>query len=161
MASRLELEELLDKDIEQAELAFLEQSVEDDDDLYEEGTGSENSREFDEELELAQEIIISTGCSSVDEEVEEFLRCGCGCKTRSCLQMLSAKDISSYRLSVSELERSELDLIVLAQLHAQMNAGELLTNTRGLGPMYVKWLHFDIVSREGLFVGKCSCSYTG
>ena len=35
-------------------------------------------------------------------------------------------------MALSELENSELDLAIFTQLHAGMNAGELLTNTRGV-----------------------------
>ena len=38
---------------------------------------------------------------------------------------------TDYRLAIAELDSSELDLAILAQLHAGMNDGELLTNTRG------------------------------
>ena len=34
-------------------------------------------------------------------------------------------------MAITELDSSELDLAILAQLHAEMNEGELLTNTRG------------------------------
>ena len=85
---------------------------------------------FEEELELVCEIMVRTD-GYTEEEVGDFFRRGCGCKSYSCTLTLSPEDVSQYRLAVSELERSELDLIILAQLHAGMNAGNLLTNTRG------------------------------
>ena len=44
---------------------------------------------------------------------------GCGCKKLSngpCSQGLSAEDVSNYRLAIRELESSEVDLAILAQL---------------------------------------------
>ena len=44
---------------------------------------------------------------------------------------MTAEIVTDYRLAITELDSSELDLAILAQLHAGMNEGELLTNTRG------------------------------
>ena len=123
----------LERDIQSAECEFLAEVLTDDenDDV---GVIDEDDVEFDEQLELAGEITLRTGTASSDDEVVEFLAKGCGCtkfSNGSCSQGLSAEDVSNYRLTISELENSEVDLIILSQLHSGMNAGELLTNTRG------------------------------
>ena len=85
------------------------------------------------QLELAGEITLRTGSASSDEVVD-FLANGCGCTKRfngSCSGGLTAEIVTDYRLAITELDSSELDLAILAQLHAGMNDGELLTNTRG------------------------------
>ena len=77
---------------------------------------------------------LQTGCASVDQEVSEYLARGCGCskqKNGPCSSVLSSQEVTNYRLAISELDRLELDITLLAQLHAGMNTGELLTHTRG------------------------------
>ena len=113
---------------------------------------SECDQIFEEELELACEIMVCTD-GYTEEEVGDFFRHGCGCKSHSCTLTLSPEDVSQYRLAVSELERSELDLIILAQLHAGMNAGNLLTNTRGTArPDVRQWVTFQY-----MFMGMPIC----
>ena len=46
-------------------------------------------------------------------------------------QQRSREEVTAYRFDIAELERGELDMAMLAQLHAVMNADELLTNSRG------------------------------
>ena len=123
----------LERDIQSAEREFLAEAMTDDE-VDDVGAIDEDDVEFDEQLELAGEITLRTGSASSDEEVVDFLANGCGCTKLAngpCYQELSAEDVSNYRLAISELENSEVDLTILAQLHAGMNAGELLTNTRG------------------------------
>ena len=75
-----------------------------------------------------------TSNASSDEEAVDFLANGCGCTkcfNGSCSQGLTAEIVTDYRLAITELDSSELDLAILAQLHAGMSDGELLTNTRG------------------------------
>ena len=118
----------LERDIQSAEREFLvEGLIDDEEDVA--GATDEDDVEFDEQLELAGEITLRTGSASSDEEVVDFLAGGCGCKklcNGPCSQGLSAEDVSNYRLAICELESSEVDLAILAQLHAGMN-----TNTRG------------------------------
>ena len=124
----------LERDILSAEREFLVEALTDDEDDDAGAPTEEGDIEFDEQLELAGEITLCTGSASSDDEVVDFLANGCGCTKLSngpCSQGLSAEDVSNYRLAISELESSEVDLAILAQLHAGMNAGELLTNTRG------------------------------
>ena len=123
----------LERDIQSVEREFLVKALTDDED--DAGTPTkEGDIEFDEQLELAGEITLRTDSASSDDEVVDFLANSCGCMKLSdgpCSQGLAAEDVSNYRLAISEFESSELDLAILAQLHAGMNAGELLTNTRG------------------------------
>ena len=123
----------LERDILSAEREFLAEAPTDDEDDNA-GATDDDDVEFDEQLELAGEITLCTGSASSDDEVVDFLAKGCGCTKLSngpCSRGLSAEDVSNYRLAVSELDSSEVDLTLLAQLHAGMNTGELLTNTRG------------------------------
>ena len=70
--------------------------------------------------------------------------------------------VTGYRLAITELDSSELNLAIVAQLHAEMNNGELLTNIRvSARPGFVKMLPFNMHSRECLFARKCSFSFTG
>ena len=129
-------EGLLETEIEEAEREFLENSrFEDGDECNDEFPDDNNDDpDFDNSLELAAEVTLRTGCASVDEDVTEFLERGCGCQKHGngpCSAALSSEEVTDYRLAITELESSELDLTVLAQLHAGMNTGELLTNTRG------------------------------
>jgi hypothetical protein len=123
----------LERDVQSAEGEFLVQALSDDD-VDDAGATDDDDIEFDEQLEIAGAINLRTGSASSDDEVVDFLANGCGCTKLAngpCSQGLSAEDVSSYRLAISELENSEVDLVILAQLHAGMNAGDLLTNTRG------------------------------
>lgn len=124
---------VLDRDIELAEREFLEETLIDDEE-NDDGITDDDDHEFDTQLELAGEITLRTGSASSDEEVVDFLANGCGCTKRfngSCSRGLTAEIVTDYRLAITELDSSELDLAILAQLHAGMNDGELLTNTRG------------------------------
>ena len=124
----------LERDILSAERECLVEALTDDEDDDAGAPTEEGDIEFDEQLELAGEITLCTGSASSDDEVVDFLANGCRCTKLSngpCSQGLSAEDVSNYRLAISELESSEVDLAILAQLHAGMNAGEVLTNTRG------------------------------
>ena len=124
----------LERDILSAEREFLVEALTNDEDDDAGAPTEEGDIKFDEQLELAGEITLCTGSASRDDEVVDFLANGCGCTKLSndpCSQGLSAEDVSNYRLAISELESSEVDLAILARLHAGMNAGELLTNTRG------------------------------
>ena len=49
----------------------------------------------------------------------------------SCSGGLNVEIVTDYRLAITELDSSELNLAIVAQLHAGMNNAELLTNTRG------------------------------
>ena len=69
----------------------------------------------------------------VDDDVSEFLACGCGCQKydgKSCSAAFSCEEVMAYRYDIAELDRRDLDMAVLAQLHAGMNADSLHTNTR-------------------------------
>lgn len=129
-----EKEDELDRDIQSAEREFLLEGLTDDEEDDAGATDGEDDVEFDEQLEVAGEITLRTGTASSDEEVADFLAGGCGCKKLAngqCSLGLSAEDVSNYRLAICELDSSEVDVAILAQLHAGMNTGELLTNTRG------------------------------
>ena len=74
------------------------------------------------------------GSTSSEEEVVDFLANGCGCTkcfNGPCSGGLTADIVTDYRLAITELDSSELNLAIVAQPHAEMNNGELLTNTRG------------------------------
>ena len=130
------IQDELERDILSAEREFFDEAPTDDEcEVDDTGVTDEDDIQFDEQLELAGEITLRTGSASSDDEVVDFLANGCGCTKLAngpCSQGLSAEDVSNYRLAISELENSELDLAILAQLHAGMNAGELLTSTRGV-----------------------------
>lgn len=121
----------IDREIEELQHEFFESEA-----IQE---SNETDESLDDELdpdtlELAAEIELRTGCASADEEVSEYLERGCGCtkyRNGPCSASLSSEEVTSYRLSISEMDRAELDLILLAQLNAGMNADDLLTNTRG------------------------------
>ena len=106
-----------------------------------------------------------TGSASSDEEVVDFLAKGCGCTKRfngPCSGGLTAEIVTEYHLAITELDSSELDLAILAQLHAGMNEGELLTNTRGTArPGIRQRVTFQYAFKECLFVEKCSFFFTG
>ena len=125
-------EEVLSRDIQQAEQEFLDETVTDNEDS-DEGERNDNC-EFNDELEVAAEVIVNTSCCSIDEEVVDILSRTCGCIKRNggpCSRELTSEDVSKYHLSITELSSSELNIAILAQLHAGMNVGELLTNSRG------------------------------
>ena len=123
-------ETLLQSEFEQAELEFLEDnSMEEVDD----GANFSDS-EFERSLEYAAEVTIQTTCN-IDDDVAEFLARGCGCKkynNASCSELFSGEEVTSYRFAIAELDKSELDIAILSQLHAGMNCEELLSNTRGI-----------------------------
>lgn len=124
----------LERDIQSAEREFFAETLTENEERDATAAIDEDDVEFDDQLELAADITIRTGSTSSDDEVMDFLTKGCGCTKLSngpCSLALSAEDVSNYRLALSELESSELDLAILAQLHAGMNTGELHTNTRG------------------------------
>ena len=74
----------------------------------------------------------------------------------------SAEDVCNYRLAISELENSELDPAILAQLHAGMNAGKLLTNTRGSArPGIRQRIIFQMHLKGSVYAGKCSYFFIG
>lgn len=134
MDTGMEYQDQLERDIQSAEREYLAEAPLTDDENDDDGVTDEDDVEFDEQLELAGEITLHTGTASSDDEVVDFLANGCGCTKLSngpCSQGLSAEDVTNYRLAIIELESSEVDLVIMAQLHAGMNAGELLTNTRG------------------------------
>ena len=88
----------------------------------------------DIELEIAAEATVSSSCVTVEQDVIGFLSRGCGCEKCDhgpCSAMLTGQEVTSYRLSMAEWERTELDMVVLSQLRAGMNADQLLSNTRG------------------------------
>lgn len=125
--------ELLSRDIQQSEQEFLDETVTDNEDS-DEGERNDDC-DFNDELEVAAEVIVNTSCCSIDEEVMEMLSRTCGCTKRNggpCSRELTSEDVSEYRLAITELSSSELDIAILAQLHAGMNVGELLTNSRGV-----------------------------
>ena len=125
--------ELLDEDTELAQREFLDEPHTDDEEDDSEFADDADA-EFDEQLEFAGEITLTTGSASSDDAVAAYLAKGCGCKKLCdgpCSRALTPEDVSNYRLAITELESSEVDLTILAQLHSGMNAGELLTNTRG------------------------------
>ena len=122
---------LLEAEIQQAEQEFLENS------MIEETDDGEDFADPDFEacLEYAAEVTVETQGSDGDEKIADFLTCGCGCKkyhNEQCSESFSCKEISDYQLAIAELDRSELDMVLIAQLHAGMNSEELLTNTRGV-----------------------------
>ena len=92
----------------------------------------------------------------VDEEVSAYLARGCGCKKndgRPCSAAFSGREVTAYRLDIAELKRCELDMALLAQLHAGMNADDLLTNTRGSSRPQVR----QRVTFTYMFKGKRIC----
>ena len=92
----------------------------------------------------------------VDDEVSAYLARGCGCKKndgRPCSAVFSGEEVTAYRFDIAELERCELDLALLAQLHAGMNADDLLTNTRGSSRPQVR----QRVTFTYMFKGKHIC----
>ena len=122
---------LLEAEIQQAEQEFLENS------MIEETDDGEDFADPDFEacLEYATEVTVETQGSDGDEEIADFLTRGCGCKkyhNEQCSESFSCKEISDYQLAIAELDRSELDMVLIAQLHAGMNSEELLTNTWGV-----------------------------
>ena len=91
-----------------------------------------------------------------DEKVSAYLARGCGCKKndgRPCSAAFSGEEVMAYRFDIAELERCELDMVLLAQLHAGMNADDLLTNTRGSSRPQVR----QRVTFTYMFKGKHIC----
>ena len=88
------------------------------------------------------------GSASSDEEVFDFLANVCGCTKYfdgPCSGGLTVEIVTDYHLAITELDSSELNLADVAQLHAGMNNGELLTNTRNSArPGFVKMLPFNM-----------------
>ena len=70
--------ELLDEDIELAQREFLDEPHTDEGDDSE--SEDDADAEFDEQLELAGEITLSTGSASSDDAVTGYLAEGCRCK---------------------------------------------------------------------------------
>jgi len=105
---------------------------------------------------FADVIIQEQPQAPVDDEVSEFLARGCGCQKyngRACSAAFSCEEVTAYRFDIAELDRSELDMAILAQLHAGMNADDLLTNTRGSTRPEVR----QCVTFTYLFKGKLIC----
>ena len=93
----------LERDIQSAEREVLVEALIDDE-IDDAGTTDEDDIEFDEQLEIAGEIILRTGSASSDDEVVDFLANGCGCTKLTngpCSKGLSAEDVSNYRLAIS------------------------------------------------------------
>ena len=99
----------------------------------------------------------------VDDDVSEFLACGCGCQKydgKSCSAAFSCEEVMAYRYDIAELDRRDLDMAVLAQLHAGMNADSLHTNTRGSArPQEHQLVHLHTYTREGIFAKRCLLSF--
>ena len=107
---------------------------------------------------------ILTGSASSDEEVVDFLVNGCGCTkcfNGPCSGGLNVDIVTDYHLAITELDSSELNVAIVAQLHAEMNNGELLINTRGSARPGIRQRITFQYSRECLFARKCSFSFTG
>ena len=124
MLSQLEMavsgEGLLHEEFEEAEEEFMNDSR------------VEREFESDEDGQKFDTFAVQTRSSlPVDDDVSEYLARGCGCQKyegRPYSAAFSCEEVTAYRF---ELERGELDMAMLAQLHAGMNAEQLLTNTRG------------------------------
>ena len=117
---------MLDRDVELAECEFLEETLIDDEENND-GVTDDDDYEFDTQLELPGETTLCIGSASSDEEVVDFLANGCGCTKRfngPCSRGLTTEIVTDYRLAITELDSLELDLAILAQLHAGMNNGE-------------------------------------
>ena len=115
----------LERDIQSVKCEFLVKVLTDDE-IDDAGVTDKDDIKFDEPLEIAGEITLRTGSASSDGEV--WTSWGCTKVANGpCSQGLSAENVSNYRLAISELKNLELDLAILTQLHAGMNAGELLT----------------------------------
>ena len=100
-----------------------------------------------------------TGSTSSDEEVVDFLANSCGCTKRfngSCSRGLTAEIVTDYRLAITELDSSELDLAILAQLHAGMTMVSCLPIQGGL--LIRQRVTFQYAFKGNLFAGKCSFS---
>ena len=91
-------------------------------------------------LENTLELVVTTAhertIEASDQDVEQYIgegKCGCqkGGSGQPCSVCLSTSDVTAYKLDMSELDRTELDLVVLVQLQSGMHSDNLLTNTRG------------------------------
>lgn len=147
----------IDREIQELQREFLEPGEEPGPiEESAETDGSEDDELDPDTLEPAAEIELGTGCASADQEVSKYLERGCGCSkymNGPFSSSPSSEEVTSYRLFISEIDRAELDLILLARLNAGMNAGDLLTNTRGtVRPAVRQRVTFSFVFR-----GKSIC----
>ena len=152
------LGEQLDRDIQLAQHEFLEETLTDKEEDDSE-TLDDDDDEFNEQLELAGEITLNTGSASSDDVVTEYLAKGCGCQKLSggsCSQGLTPGDVSNYRLAVTELESSELDVAILAQI---LESYSLIQGAQ-LGLAFVSVLPSSMHSGDSRFVEKCSYFFT-
>lgn len=120
----------LDTEIQEAEEEFMNDSrvVEDGEDYAD--SDESGSDPF---VNLGSQTFTYDG--DVEDDVSEYLFLGCGCQKddgKPCSTYFSGAEVTAYRYDIAELDKVELDMTLLAQLHAGMNSGDnLLTNTRG------------------------------
>ncbi len=57
------------------------------------------------------------------EEIAKFMIDGCTCG-RACVSKFSEMQVTDSRRDCSELEKEELDMVLLGQVHAFMNTSE-------------------------------------
>lgn len=106
------------------------QSVEDVDDISSSSSlsGNSDSESNDSTQELVENIPREFEWSEADKEekarVSDFLRKGCSCKfgpnKSSCSKKLSHEELLDSRAANFELSQSELDMVILSQLQANM-----------------------------------------
>ena len=135
VSTQEEISVLFERDVEETEKEFLEDSIIEEsieDDLQAAGEEFED----DDDAEFVVSTTHERTSEASDVEVEQYTEEGkCGCQKASngqpCSASLSTDDVTAYQLDMCELDRTELDLVILAQLQSVMHSDKLLTNTRG------------------------------
>ena len=128
---------LLERDVQESEREFLEDSaIEDNLQTAVEEFEGEQDIEFESSLEFVLTTTHERNIELSDDDVVEYIQRGkCGCKKATngqpCSSSFSSQDIIAHRLDMSELDHTELDLVIMAQLQSGMHSDKLLTNTRG------------------------------
>ena len=120
----------LDTELQEVEEEFMNESR-----VEEDGESDFESDESDSDSFMNSVLQTSLHDGHVEDDVSEYLTQGCGCHKdmrKPCSAYFSGAEVTTYRYDIAELDKNELDMAVLAQLHAGMNSGDsLLTNTRG------------------------------